>query len=179
MPSLQVTVAGVPVPFRSPVVIGLVGLHIVLGLTSVVTGVVAMLSTKAPGRHPAFGSAYYWCLAAVFATATILSTMRWSEDWYLFVLGALAFFAATIGRAARRGAWHHWPAIHVSGMGGSYILMLTAFYVDNGKNLPIWRYLPTLAYWLVPSAFGLPLIAWALIRHPVVRSSRIAVRTPD
>ena len=27
-------------------------------------------------------------------------------------------------------------------MGASYILLLTAFYVDNGKNLPLWRELP-------------------------------------
>ena len=47
-------------------------------------------------------------------------------------------------------------------MGISYIAMLTAFYVDNGKNLPIWRDLPPVAYWLLPSAVGLPLIIWAL-----------------
>jgi hypothetical protein len=24
-------------------------------------------------------------------------------------------------------------------MGASFIFMITAFYVDNGKNLPLWR----------------------------------------
>jgi hypothetical protein len=33
-------------------------------------------------------------------------------------------------------------------MGGSYIGMLIAFYVDNGKQLPLWDRLPTAAYWL-------------------------------
>ncbi len=33
--------------------------------------------------------------------------------------------------------------------------MLTAFYVDNGKSLPLWQDLPaTLTYWLLPSAVG-------------------------
>lgn len=174
MPVDQVRIAGLPIPSTSPFFLGVVGLHILVALVCVVSGAVAMLSTKRPGRHPTFGTVYYWSLATVFTTATILSATRWAEDWHLFVLGALAFLAATMGRAARRGTWRRWPVVHVIGMGTSYILMLTAFYVDNGKNLPIWRDLPTLAYWFLPSAVGLPLIAWALIRHPVVRSSRIA-----
>ena len=50
-------------------------------------------------------------------------------------------------------------------MGLSYILMLTAFYVDNGKNLPVWRDLPYLAYWVLPGAVGIPLIVNALARQ--------------
>jgi hypothetical protein len=59
--------------------------------------------------------------------------------------------------------------LHLTGMGASYILMLTAFYVDNGKNLPLWRELPQIAFWFLPSAVGLPLILYALLRHPLVR----------
>lgn len=50
-------------------------------------------------------------------------------------------------------------------MSASYILLLTAFYVDNGKHLPLWKNLPHLTYWLLPSAIGLPLIARALACH--------------
>jgi hypothetical protein len=50
-------------------------------------------------------------------------------------------------------------------MSASYILLLTAFYVDNGKHLPVWQRLPHVAYWLLPSAVGLPLVARALARH--------------
>jgi hypothetical protein len=53
-------------------------------------------------------------------------------------------------------------------MGASYILMLTAFYVDNGPNLPLWRELPYLAFWVLPGAIGPLLILYALYRHPVV-----------
>jgi hypothetical protein len=42
--------------------------------------------------------------------------------------------------------------MHISGMGASYVLLLTAFYVDNGKNLPLWRELPQWAFWILPSA---------------------------
>jgi hypothetical protein len=31
-------------------------------------------------------------------------------------------------------------------MGLSYILMLIAFYVDNGKQLPLWKNLPHFMY---------------------------------
>jgi hypothetical protein len=61
-----------------------------------------------------------------------------------------------------------WPRLHLTGMGASYILMLTAFYVDNGKNLPLWRELPQIAFWILPSAIGVPLILYALLRHPLV-----------
>ena len=57
-------------------------------------------------------------------------------------------------------------------MGLSYILMLTAFYVDNGKNLPLWRELPQIAFWLLPAAIGIPFIVRALVRHPLARSER-------
>ena len=53
-------------------------------------------------------------------------------------------------------------------MGASYILTLTAFYVDNGKNLPLWRELPQIAFWFLQSAIGVPLILHALLRHPLV-----------
>ena len=113
----QIGVAGVPVPSSSPVFLGVLGVHILCGLACVVTGLVAMLSDKGPGRHPRFGTLFYWSLAVVFLSATVLSAMRWTEDYYLFILGALSFLSATLGRAARRRRWHNWPTVHISGMG--------------------------------------------------------------
>lgn len=57
-------------------------------------------------------------------------------------------------------------------MGASYVLMLTAFYVDNGPNLPLWRDLPPIANWTVPSLVGAPIILWALFRHRLLRPIR-------
>ena len=98
--------------------------------------------------------------------------MRWHEDYHLFILGALAFIAASLGRAARRQRWPAWVRLHITGMGLSYILLLTAFYVDNGKSLPLWKELPPISYWVIPGAFGLPLIAYALLWHPLARDTR-------
>ena len=156
---------GLDTPSDSPVVLALLGSHVLAALLAVVTGIGAMLSAKRPVRHPKFGTIYYWCLIFVFPTATVLAAMRWSDDAYLFVLGAASFSSATIGRAARRGRWHDWVPIHISGMGLSYTLMLIAFYMDSGRNLPVWKHLPSVTYWLVPSVVGLSLIVRALLRY--------------
>ncbi len=95
-------IAGIEIPSVSPVFLTLVGIHVLLGIACVITGLMAMLSEKRRGRHPQFGTIYYWCLAAVFATATFLSVMRWAEDYHLFILGALSFTAVFLGRTARR-----------------------------------------------------------------------------
>ena len=113
-----------------------------------------MLSHKGAGRHPKGGTVYYWSLAGAFVTASALAFLRWSHDYPLFLLGAGALIAATIGRQARRRRWRNWPLVHITGMGASYVLMLAALYVDNGKSLPIWRDLPGIAYWLAPSGRG-------------------------
>lgn len=154
---------GIPVPSADPIFLALVVVHILFGLSAVVTGVVAMASPKGRGRHSQFATVYFWSLFGVFATMTALSVMRWAEDYPLFVLGASAFASAYFGRAAIRAKR---PRLHLGGMAASYILMLTAFYVDNGKNLPLWRELPQMAFWFIPAAIGVPLTAYYLVRLP-------------
>ena len=166
----SIIVAGIEIPSSDPVFLAVVGVHVLLGLACTITGVIAMLSVKRPGRHPWFGSIYYWCLMGVFVAATGLAAVRWREDYHLFILGALAFAAAYLGRRARRKRWNNWVKLHITGMGSSYVLLLTAFYVDNGKSLPLWRELPAIAFWLIPAAIGIPLIARALLRHPLART---------
>ncbi|MFI4933186.1 MAG: hypothetical protein ACHP7N_01070 [Caulobacterales bacterium] len=153
-------------------------MHVAFGLVCVVCGAAAMLSPKRAGRHPRFGSIYYWSLAGVFVTAGGLAAVRWAEDSVLFLLAAASFAAASVGRRARRRLWPGWARWHMSGMGLSYIVMLTAFYVDNGKNLPVWRDLPPIAYWLAPSLVGLPILALALLRHPLARGSSAPSHPP-
>jgi hypothetical protein len=58
-----------------------------------------------------------------------------------------------------------WLGPHIAGISLSYIVLLIAFYLDNGKNLPLWRELPHVTYWLLPTAIGIALIASALIRY--------------
>lgn len=172
-------VAGIEVPSVSPVFLTMVGFHVIAGMACVIVGMIAMLSEKRRGRHPTFGTIYYWCLLAVFASAPALAAVRWAEDYHLFILGALSFGAASLGRTARRRRWRSWVRLHITGMGLSYILLLTAFYVDNGHSLPLWKELPPITYWLLPGALGIPLIARALLRHPPARhSTRRGLQAP-
>jgi hypothetical protein len=134
MPDDTTIVFGVPVPSIDPGFLAVVRLHILVGVACVLSGLVAMLSRKRRGRHSTSGTLYYWCLAVLVASASGLSVVRWAENYHLFTLGILSLIAATVGRTALRQRWRHWVRVHITGMGVSYVLMLTAFYVDNGKN---------------------------------------------
>jgi hypothetical protein len=162
-------IAGIEIPSNDPVFLAVVGAHVLLGLACTITGVMAILSRKRAGRHPRYGTIYFWCLTGAFLTATSLAAVRWAEDYHLFILGALSFAAAYFGREARRHRWRHWVRLHITGMGASYVLLLIAFYVDNGHSLPLWKELPPIAYWLLPAAVGIPLIVRALLWHPLAR----------
>ena len=164
-------VLGIPIPSSDPAFLTIVGIHVLLALGAVTTGAAAILSRKGRGRHSRMGTIYFWCLFGVFLTMSVLSFVRWAENYPLFILGALSFAAACIGRtAARRRHWPQWPRLHLTSMGASYIVMLTAFYVDNGKNLPLWKALPQIAFWVLPSVIGVPFILYALFRHPLVQA---------
>src|SRR5262245_30704251 len=165
-----INLAGIEIPSDSLGFLAALGVHVLFGLSCVGAGVGAMLSRKRLGRHPRFGTIYYYCLSVVFASATVLSAMRWAEDYHLFILGTISFTTASLGRMALRRRWRNRIRLHITCMGLSYILVLTAFYVDNGKNLPLWNKLPQTAFWVLPAAVGIPLIIRALLRHPLVRS---------
>jgi hypothetical protein len=147
----------------APAFLAILAVHVIAGLTAVITGAIAALTRKGSPRHIRAGRWYYRAITAVFATATALAAMRWRQDYYLFILGAVAFTAATIGYLHRR---RHRPGDtgHIAGMGIAYTAMLTAFYVDNGPHLPLWDRLPTLAFWILPAAIAAPLITRAIIR---------------
>ena len=163
-----IEILGIAVPNESPTFLGLVAVHVLIALAAVVAGVLAMSAKKGVGRHSQMGSLYYWLLAGVFVTASVLSAMRWAHDWHLFVLGTLAFASATLGRLSLRRAGRRRLSLHVSAMGASYILLLTAFYVDNGKNLPLWKELPPILYWTLPAIIGVPIIVRTMRRHPLI-----------
>jgi hypothetical protein len=156
-------ILGDQVGSTTPVFLAFLAVHVLAGLTAVITGAVAALSRKGGTRHIRAGRWYYCAISIVFATATALAAMRWRQDYYLFLIGVVAFTAATIGYLHRR---RHRPgdAPHIAGMGTAYVVMLTAFYVDNGPRLPLWDRLPTLAFWLLPTVIGAPIVARSIVR---------------
>ncbi len=163
-------ILGDQVGSTAPVFLAFLAIHVIAGLTALITGAIAALTHKGSPRHIRAGRWFYRAITVVFATAMALAIIRWRQDYYLAIIGAIAFTAATIGYQHRR---RHRPGDtgHIAGMGIGYTAMLTAFYVDNGPHLPLWDHLPTLAFWLLPSAVAAPLIARAVIRARQSRSS--------
>jgi hypothetical protein len=151
-------IAGIPIPFRNPALLGVLAIHVLAALASVITGIIAMVSDKGRGKLAFFGMMYFRSRSVGFITALVLAAFRWTEDYYLAILGTLAFAAALLGRSAFRSHWQSRVQAHIGGMGLSYTLMLVAFYMDNGRNLPLWRDLPPVTYWLAPGGTGAALI---------------------
>lgn len=63
-----------------------------------------------------------------------MSALRWPEDAYLLALGTTALGFASIGFAARKVRWNGWRSFDILGMTLSYVVLFTAFYVDNGPQ---------------------------------------------
>jgi hypothetical protein len=163
MASVGQEIAVFVAPSESRFFMAVLGFDLIIALSSVSTGVVAMFSKKRPGGHPKFGTLYSWSLLGVFLSATILSTMRWPRNRYLFLLGLISFGCATVGRRAHQRQWRSWMNTHITCMALSYIVMLTAFFADNGNNLPLGRELPHIPYGVAPGAIGFPLTLRALV----------------
>jgi hypothetical protein len=132
--------------------------HVLAGLTAVSFGALAMLSPKGPGRHPRRGRRYLIALGIVFATGTVIASTDWRHLWHLAALGAGAVALAAGGYTARRASSQDCVPLHILGMSGSYVAMLTAFYVDNGPRLPLWNQLPPVSFWFLPTAVAAPLV---------------------
>jgi hypothetical protein len=146
--------------------------HILAGLTATAAGAAVMVSLKGTRRHVRMGTAYFWGLAGLVVTAAGLTAIRGPRDLPVFGLGVFALTLATVGRRVRRhprtqalGSKNTRTQQHILVMASSYTVMLTAFYVDNGKNLPLADRLPQAAYWLLPAVVAAPLIIHSLRRH--------------
>jgi hypothetical protein len=109
----------------------------------------------------------------VFLTATILSVQHWPADAYLFALATLGYGLALSGYAARRFRQDlhtrrllgkQWVVAHIVGGIGSYIVLWTAFYVDNAHLIPGLNQLPPLTFWVLPTVIGIPFIIVSISR---------------
>jgi hypothetical protein len=155
-------ILGDQVGSTAPVFLAFLAVHIVAGLTAVITGAIAAVTRKGSPWHVRAGRWFYRAITVLFLTAAALTILRWRQDYHLLMIGAVAFTAATIGYLHRR---RHRPGDtgHILGMGIGYVAMLTAFYVDNGPHLPLWDRLPPLAFWFLPGVVGAPVITRAVL----------------
>ena len=95
--------------------------------------------------------------------------MRWPHNIHLLTIGVFNFGSTLTGRQLAKVKPRNWTRLHTISMGFSYILLLTGFYVDNGKNLPFWRIFPEWFFYVFPAAVGIPIIIKVLLSHPLNR----------
>jgi len=159
---------GFPLSFFLPLVV-----HALAALTTGVTGVITFSRPKRSVRHPKWGERYLWVYTVVFLTAIILSVQHWPTDAYLVVLATLGYGLALggyVARRLRREPWllrvlgNQWISVHIVGMIGSYVVLWTAFYVDNAHLIPGLKQLPTLTFWVLPTVVALPFLVVSLSR---------------
>ncbi|HEV2237395.1 MAG TPA: hypothetical protein VGR57_12105 [Ktedonobacterales bacterium] len=164
----MIIIDGLPLTFFLPLVV-----HALAGLTTGVCGVVAFSVPKAPTRHHRWGTRYLWAYTVVFLTASLLSVQHWSTDAYLFGLAVLGYSFALGGYSARRfrqTPWLHrllgewWVIAHLVGMIGSYVVLWTAFFVDNGHFFPGLNQLPSLTFWAAPTLIAIPFLVRSIAR---------------
>ncbi|HEV2579254.1 MAG TPA: hypothetical protein VGT44_00260 [Ktedonobacteraceae bacterium] len=159
---------GFPLSFFLPLVV-----HALAAMTTAVAGVITFSRPKRRGRHPKWGVRYLWAYTVVFLTAIILSVQHWPTDAYLVVLATIGYGFALggyVARRFRRKPWllrvlgKQWISVHIVGMIGSYVVLWTAFYVDNAHLIPGLNQLQTLIFWVLPTVIALPFLVVSLSR---------------
>lgn len=159
---------GFPLSFFLPLVV-----HALAALTTGVTGVITFSRPKRSARHPRWGRHYLWAYTVVFLTAIILSIQHLPTDMYLIVLATLGYGLALAGYGARRFRQqpmmrrvlgNQWIVAHIVGMIGSYVVLWTAFYVDNAHLFPGLKELPILTFWVLRTVIALPFLVLSISR---------------
>lgn len=175
----QLVIAGLPIGSRAPLFLAVLAVHVLVAMTAVLAAAIVIVSEKGRPRHVRFGRLYFRALLATGATAMLLAVMRWKADYYLFLLAVVALAFGVMGARTRARSGRSRARRHAILMSTSFIVMLTAFYVDNGPHLPLWRLLPTAALWVIPTLVGAPILVRVLRRHPLTSATRAAVGDPE
>jgi uncharacterized membrane protein len=161
---------GIPVPSTDKTFLTAVVIHILFSLVAVISGLFAMFSDKGGNIHRKSGRSYLFSMLAAFGTVIILSIMSWPRNTHLLLIGTFAAIFTYIGSWIAKSKTKNWTRLHTVSMGSSYILLLTGFYVDNGKNLPFWNQFSETFFYVFPTAIGIPIIIYTLLKHPLNRT---------
>jgi hypothetical protein len=137
-------------------------IHVAAGTTGLLLGPVAMLAPKRPGTHTRVGEVYHWTVFTLFCSAVALAILNWDEVWWLSLVGAGSYAFALMGYLAAKRRPRGWLGPHISGQGGSYIAMVSAFMVVNWEALTGTPGFRSPLPWVLPTIVGSPIIAWVI-----------------
>jgi hypothetical protein len=136
----------------------LLALHIAAGCLCLLSGAIAILSKKRRGRHTIAGELYHGGFVAILVTSVTMAILHWSTSAYLFYIGIFSYSLAAVGYFARKRRIRGWLGVHIGGMLGSYIAIITAVLVVNAPHTPLLSGIPILWLWFAPTIVGTPLI---------------------
>lgn len=134
-------------------------IHIIAGSICLISGVFAMAFKKRKGKHTNVGQLYHASYVAVFLTAVLMAIIHWQESQYLFYIALFSYGLALLGfLSVKKKKLKKWLTLHIGGMLGSYIGIVTATLVVNVSKIPVLNELPTIYYWFLPTIIGTPII---------------------
>jgi uncharacterized membrane protein YeaQ/YmgE (transglycosylase-associated protein family) len=131
----------------------LLATHVAAGVAGLILGPVTMRATKRRGPHTRLGDAYHWVMLTATATAAVLAVLAWQRLWWFLPIAVFSYANAFVGYVAAKRRRRGWLRLHIAGIGGSYIALVTALLVVNlGETLPL--------VWFVPTIVGSPILVW-------------------
>jgi hypothetical protein len=133
-------------------------IHILTGVICLIVGLLAAVVKKKKGVHTFLGEVYHFSYMIVFISAITLALMNWSESAYLFFIGLFSYALAFSGYIASKRRKKNWLAVHIGGILGSYIAIITATLVVNASKIPLLNEMPILLVWFLPTIIGTPFI---------------------
>jgi uncharacterized membrane protein len=141
------------------------GFHIFSGVLGLTLGPVAMFSRKSKGVHSYAGEVYYWVMLSVCVSAAAMAVLHWEKSWYFLLISVFSYVFAYRGYTAAKRRKSGWLAVHISGMLGSYIALVTALLVVNAAKVSEVSHLPVWMVWILPTLVGSPIIAMIQLRY--------------
>src|SRR5690625_1521137 len=133
-------------------------LHIITRSFCLLTGTVNLSVKKVKGYHTRIGEWYHGGYVIVFLTSVGMAIINWSDSAYLFYIALFSYGLALFGYLAGKFRKKGWLQMHIGGMAGSYIVIITAILVVNVGDMPLINQLPTLLIWFIPTIIGKPVI---------------------
>lgn len=136
----------------------LLTIHIIGGSFCLLIGAINFSLKKKRGFHTKIGEWYHIGYFVIFITSVGMAIINWSESAYLFYIAVFSYGLALFGYLAGKFRKKGWLSMHISGMLGSYIGIVTAVLVVNGSDIPLINQTPMLLLWFIPTIIGTPII---------------------
>lgn len=140
-------------------------IHIMAGTVCLLTGIMASNVRKKRGTHTLIGEVYHGGYLVIFFTSILMAIMNWSESAYLFYIAIFSYGLALLGYVAKKCRWKNGLGVHIGGMLGSFIGIITAILVVNGPKIPYLNEIPPLYLWFLPTLIGTPVITLVSRRY--------------